>query len=185
MAEEKNAKEQRGAKKEKDAKENGEKEKIQPKKSFLKFIILGVIVLVLGAGGYAGWNFFVKGKKEEIKKETRISKSRPKSKKQELRIAHPLDAFIVNLTDKAGLGKRYLKATIILEVGSEEDKKMLESHKPQLRDTILLLLSSQSINEVNTMEGKIELKQILVSKINQVLGEGIVHRLYFTEFVVQ
>ena len=102
-----------------------------------------------------------------------------------MRIVHPLDAFIVNLTDKAGLGKRYLKATIILEVGSEEDKKMLERHKPQLRDTILLLLSSQSINEVNTMEGKIELKQILVSKINQVLGEGIVHRLYFTEFVVQ
>lgn len=180
MAEEKDAKEQRGAKKEKDA-----KEEIQPKKSFLKFIILGVVVVVLGAGGYLGWNLFLKGDVKEHKKETRISKSRPKSKKQELRIVHRLDAFIVNLMDKAGLGKRYLKATIILEVGSEEDKKILENHKPQLRDTILLLLSSQSINEINTLEGKLELKQALLSRINQVLGEGIVNRIYFTEFVMQ
>jgi len=180
MAEEKNPKEERGAKKEKDAKEEK-----QPKKSFLKFIILGVIVLVLGAGGYLGWDLFLKGDVKEHKKEARISKSSPKSKKKKLRIVHPLDSFIVNLMDKAGLGKRYLKATIILEVGSEEDKKMLESHKPQLRDTILILLSSQSFSDINTMEGKIELKQILLSKINQVLGEGIVHRLYFTEFVVQ
>jgi len=183
MAEEKDAKEQRGAKKEKDA-----KEKAQPKKSFLKFIILGVIVLVLGAGGYTGWDFFIKGKKEEIKKEE-IKKEAPKSnskkKKEKPKIAYPLDSFIVNLMDKAGVGKRYLKIRIILEVGDEEGQKTVDSHIPQLKDTILLLLSSQSFSDINTMEGKIGLKQILVSKINQVLGEGIVHRLYFTEFVVQ
>jgi flagellar basal body-associated protein FliL len=35
------------------------------------------------------------------------------------------------------------------------------------------------------MEGKLELKQALLSRINQALGEGIVQRIYFTEFVVQ
>ena len=54
----------------KDLKEEKDgKEEIKPKKSFLKFIILGVIVLVLGAAGYTGWSLFLKGKKEEIKKE--------------------------------------------------------------------------------------------------------------------
>ena len=100
-------------------------------------------------------------------------------------IAYPLDSFIVNLMDKAKVGKRYLKVRIVLEVGNEEGQKTVDNHIPQLKDTILLLLSSQSFSDINTMEGKIELKQLLVSKMNQLLGEGIVHRLYFTEFVVQ
>jgi len=170
------------------AEEKDAKDEIQPKKSFLKFIILGVIVLVLGAGGYMGWSLFVKGKKEEIKKEEKIKeapKSYSKKKNEKPRIAYPLDSVIVNLMDKAKVGKRYLKVRIVLEVGDEEGQKTVNSHMPQLKDTILLLLSSQSFSDINTMEGKIELKQLLVSKMNQILGEGIVHRLYFTEFVVQ
>jgi len=169
---------------EKEAMEKSEEE-IPAKRSFLKYILLGGIVLVLGAGGYVGWDLFIKGKKSEDKKETRISKSRSKSKKKEVRMTYPLESFIVNLMDKSGIGKRYLKVRIILEIGDEEDKKMVESHTPQLTDTILLLLSSQLFNEINSMEGKLELKQALLSRINQVLGEGIVHRIYFTEFVVQ
>lgn len=170
------------------AEEKDAKEEAQPKKPFLKFIILGVIALVLGAGGYTGWNFFIKGKKEEIKKEEikkNAYKPYAKKKKEKPGIAYPLDSFIVNLLDKAGTGKRYLKIKIVLEVGDEEGQRTVDSHIPQLKDTILLLLSSQSFSDINTMEGKIELKQILLSRINQVLGEGIVHRLYFTEFVVQ
>ena len=175
------------------AEEKDIKEEAQPKKPFLKFIILGVIALVLGAGGSAGWDFFIKGKKEEIKKEEikkeeikkEAHKPYSKKKKEKPGIAYPLDSFIVNLLDKSGAGKRYLKIKVVLEVGDEEGQRTVDSHIPQLKDTILLLLSSQSFSDINTMEGKIELKQILLSKINQVLGEGIVHRLYFTEFVVQ
>ena len=163
---------------EKDAKEEPE---LQPKKSFLKFIILGVIVIAVGAGGYLGWDLLVKGKKEEA----RTPKSRPQIRREEVGMIYPLESFIVNLMDKAGLGKRYLKVKIILEIGGLEAKKVVDGQKPRLRDTILLLLSSQSFKEINTMEGKLELKQALLSRINQTLGEGIVQRIYFTEFVVQ
>ena len=176
MEEERGVEEERGAKEEKDA-----KEEVQPKKSFFRFIILGVMVMALGAGGYLGWDLFVKGKKEG----TKVPESRPRSKKVEARINYPLESFIVNLVDKAGIGKRYLKVRIILEIGDEGDRKIVEMNKPQLTDTILLLLSSQSFKEINTMEGKLELKQALLSRINQALGEGIVNRIYFTEFVVQ
>ena len=98
---------------------------------------------------------------------------------------YPLESFIVNLMDKNGLSNRYLKVTISLDIGDEGNRKTVERHKPQLMDTILLLLSSQSFSDINTMEGKIELKQALLSRINQDLGGRIVHRIYFTEFVVQ
>jgi flagellar FliL protein len=156
-------------------------EKMQPGKPFLKFIVLGVAIMVIGAGGFAGWSLFVKGNK----KETRTPESPPQIKNKEVRVALPLESFIVNLMDKSGLGKRYLKVTMVLEVGGEEQRIMVERHEPQLRDTILLLLSSQLFDEISTVEGKLELKQALFSRINQVLGGGAVHRIYFTEFVVQ
>jgi flagellar FliL protein len=177
MAEEKKGK----VAEEKKEREKDVEEETQPKKSFLKFIVLGVIVIVVGAGGYLGWDLLVKGKKEGPK----TPKSRPQIRREEVGIIYPLESFIVNLMDKVGLGKRYLKVKIIIEISGEEAKKVVEGRKPQLRDTILLLLSSQSFKEINTMEGKLELKQALLARINQTLGEGIVQRIYFTEFVVQ
>ena len=87
--------------------------------------------------------------------------------------------------DKQGVGKRYLKITMELEVNKEEDKLLIENHNAQIRDTVLLLLSSQSLKEINTMEGKLELKQNLLSRMGQILGDGVIRRIYFTEFVVQ
>ena len=167
------------------AEEMDTQEEAKPKKSASKFIILALVVIVLGAGGYGGWSFFMKGKDQEKKGETQISKSNPASKKDEIKIVFPLESFVVNLADKTGLGKRYLKVTVALEVNDESKKKMVEEHTAELRDTVLLLLSSQSFGEISTMDGKLELKQALLSRINQALGGVVVRKLYFTEFVVQ
>lgn len=146
-----------------------------PKKSKLKLIIIAVVVLLIGAGGIYGYSKYNKGK--EDKAET--------IKTDKVSIVYPLNSFVVNLLDKQGVGKRYLKITMQLEVGKEEDKLLIGNHNAQIRDTILLLLSSQSLKEINTMEGKLELKQTLLSRMNQILGDGVVRRIYFTEFVVQ
>ena len=159
---------------EKEEVKDAEKEKA-PKKSKLKVIIIAVVVLLIGGGGIFGYSKFNKGKDEEAetKKAAKVS------------IVCPLNSFVVNLLVKDYVGKRYLKVTMQLEVGKEEEKLLVENHNPQIRDTILLLLSSQSLKEINTMEGKLELKQALLSRMNQILGDGVVRRIYFTEFVVQ
>ena len=158
----------------KDKEEVKKKEEEKPKKSKLKLIIIGVLILLLGGGGYFGYSKYKKDneKEKEVEKEQKI-------------ILCPLKSFVVNLLDKKGIGKRYLKVTMELEVGKEEDKVKIEKNMPQLKDAILLLLSSQTLKEINTMEGKLELKQAILSRIKQVLGDGIVQRIYFTEFVVQ
>jgi len=166
------------------AEEMDAQQEIQPKKFFHKFIILGVMVVVLGAGGYVGWNYF-KGHRYKNIKETQTTKADANKKKDEAKIVFPLESFIVNLADREGVGRRYLKITLALEVCDEEEKRMVTRYTAELRDTILLLLSSQSFSEISTMEGKLELKQALLSRINHALGGRIVQRLYFTEFVVQ
>ncbi|MBU0768450.1 MAG: flagellar basal body-associated FliL family protein [Proteobacteria bacterium] len=146
-----------------------------PKKSKIKLIIIGVVVLLIGAGGFFGYSKYKKGKNEKTEA----------NKTEKVSIICPINSFVVNLLDKQNVGKRYLKVTIQLEVGKEEDKLLIENHNPQLRDTILLLLSSQTLKEINTMEGKLELKQALLSRMKQILGDGVVRSIYFTEFVVQ
>jgi flagellar FliL protein len=159
---------------EKEEIKDAEEEKA-PKKSKLKLIIIAVAVMLIGAGGIYGYSKYDKGKNDNAEA----------TKEKIMSIVCPLNSFVVNLQDKTGVGKRYLKITMQLEVGKEEDKLLIGNHNAQLRDTILLLLSSQSLKEINTMEGKLDLKQTLLSRMNQILGDTIVRGIYFTEFVVQ
>ena len=146
-----------------------------PKKSKLKLIVLASTILLLGVGGFFGWKWYDgrKGQEETAQKEEVKS------------IVYPLKSFIVNLTDKKGVGKRYLKITLEVEVSGEEQKVLVNNHVPQLRDTILLLLSSRNISEITTMEAKLELKQLLLARMNRAIGKNVIQRVYFTEFVVQ
>jgi flagellar protein FliL len=153
---------------------DAEKEQ-SPKKSKLKLIIIAVAVMLIGAGGIYGYSMYDKGKKDNTEA----------TKEKIMSIICPLNSFVVNLQDNTGVGKRYLKLTMQLEVGKEDDKLLIGNHNAQIRDTVLLLLSSQSLKEINTMEGKLELKQTLLSRMNQILGNNVVRGIYFTEFVVQ
>ena len=56
---------------------------------------------------------------------------------------------------------------------------------PKVKDTLLLLLSSKSFEEISSMDRKIELKNQIVERLNQIVGKGKVRNVYFTEFVVQ
>jgi len=167
------------------AEEMNTQEEVKRRRSASKLVIMVIAVIMLGAAGYGGWSFLVKGKDQEKKKESQASRPNPADKKDELKIVFPLESFIVNLADKTGLGKRYLKVTLALEVNDVDKKKMVEAHEAELRDNVLLLLSSQTFAEISTMDGKLELKQALLSRINQAIGTVVVRNLYFTEFVVQ
>ena len=156
---------------EKDEVKENEEEK--PKKSKLKLIIIGGLILLLGVGGFFGYSKYKKSNENKAEKEKQVS------------IIIPLKSFVVNLFDKRGMGKRYLKISMELEVGKEEDRVKVENNIPQLRDTVLILLSSQTLKEVNTMEGKLELKNAIILRMNQILGNKTARRIYFTEFVVQ
>ena len=146
-----------------------------PPKSKLKLIVLASTVLLLGVGGFFGWKWY----------DGRKVASETTQKLDEMNIVYPLKSFIVNLADKKGVGKRYLKLTLEVEVAGAEQRAQVNQKIPQLRDTILLMLSSRTIAEITSMEAKLELKQVLLARMNSAIGKNVIQRLYFTEFVVQ
>lgn len=98
--------------------------------------------------------------------------------------SYDLAGFIVNLIDD-GRGARYLKLEIKFELETEAVKAEIETRLPQIRDELLILLSSKRQTDVETSDGKRILKDEIFTRVNKVLVTGRIKRVYFTEFVVQ
>jgi flagellar FliL protein len=94
-----------------------------------------------------------------------------------------IEPFIVNILDQDGT--RYLKAAITLEMADAEAVEAVTRRMPQLRDAILLLIGNKSFNELSDLQGKLQLRSELLDRLNRILSNGSVRKIYFTDFVVQ
>ena len=163
--------------------EGGEEAEEQPGGKFpLKWVIIGVVVLVLAGGGYVGWTM-LNPQAEKADGEVGQDPETDVKKKVEVGAMFDMDPFVVNLNEAGG--KRYLKSKIEIEYVGDEIRVELSDRLPQLRDVILLHLSSKTLDEIRSVDGKIELKNALIKRINQVMKKGKIRNLYFTQFVIQ
>lgn len=161
-------------------KEAEESEEGGGSKKKLIIIIAAVLVLLIGAG--VGAFLFLGGEKEEkISPEQEQALLEKQAKEVGPMVA--IDTFIVNISDDQD--SRYLKAAITLEVDTPEATMEVNSRMPQIKDAILLLIGNKTFGELNDLQGKIQLRAELINKINSILLNGKVKRIYFTDFVVQ
>jgi len=94
-----------------------------------------------------------------------------------------LEPFIVNLADSPEI--RYLKLTMKLELENDGHGADVTARTPQVRDAILVLLSSKDSTTLRTTQGKFQLREELTQRVNASLPKKIVRTVYFTEFVLQ
>lgn len=91
--------------------------------------------------------------------------------------------FLVNLADEDVL--RYVK--VVLGV-STYDQKVIDEIKKRMvevRDAIILVISSRKSEELLKPEGKKKLKNDIVETLNNLLSSGKVEQVYFVDFVMQ
>ena len=156
-------------------------------KSKLMLIIIIAVVVLLG-GAAAGYFFFMGGGEEKPKEPTaKEAKGKEGENKPDAPPASQvvkMQPFVVNLADEGG--KRYLKLTLNLGLKDPQMVKVVEPYLPQIRDSILLLLTSKAYADIASVAGKIRLRNEILSIINRTLGaKAGVHAVYFTEFVIQ
>ena len=101
----------------------------------------------------------------------------------EIGILYPLDTFTVNL--KSDAGRRYLKATLSLELEGEELSLELDAKTPVLRDRIIRILSSKTLEEISSKKGKSKVETQIMDTLNSMISDGEIKGIYFTEFVIQ
>ena len=172
-------------------------------------IIIAAAVLLLAGGGAGAYFFMHKSADEEVTadadegehadaKDTKKEKGKAKGKKDKKgKAAEPkLPAiyvefqppFVVNFDAKGVM--RFLQVSIQVMTRDHETSEMVKLHDPKIRSNMLLLLGSQTMDSISTVEAKEELRKKALETIVKIIddegGDGKkVEDLYFTSFVMQ
>ncbi len=155
----------------------------EKKGGMLKWIIIAVVIIALGVGGYFGYTMFMGAPDDEAATEEMADGGDDVSPESLEGQIIPLPLFLVNLADP--LGRRYLKLGIEVEVRDPEAVEGLTKYDAKIKDSLLLLLSSKTLDQLSSMKSKLELKLEIADRLNQILGTGSVLRVYITEMVIQ
>jgi flagellar FliL protein len=94
-----------------------------------------------------------------------------------------LDPFTTNLNEPSG--RRFLKVVIGLEVDDQAGADELERKLPDIQDSILILLSSQSIQDISTVDGKERLRSQILNRTNSFMTDHKVRKVKYAEFIIQ
>lgn len=139
------------------------------------FRVLVIVAIVVGIGlGY----FFAASDGA-----TKIKAIFEKPMVSEMGPTVTLDAFVVNVAGTRG--ERYLKTTLTLELSNEKAVAAIEPLKASMRDAVIEILSSQTLNDLEGPAARQNLKAVIAAKLNEIIGPPLVVGVYFQDFVMQ
>lgn len=155
-------------------------------------IIVAVLVLLLGAGGAGAWFFLFAG--DSKKGEGQEHAGEASTEKQELVVKPAIymdmaPPFIVNFGP--GSKVRYLQVEMQIMARQQAALDAVTQHMPVIRNNLLVLLSSQTYDELKSREGKEKLRAMMLEEMQKVIDEeshkqaGGIEAIYFTGFIMQ
>lgn len=93
----------------------------------------------------------------------------------------PLETFFVNLAGSKG--RRVAKISMEIELDNEKAAEEIDKRKAQIRDIIIMVLSSKTYEEVSSSSGKDSLRSEIRDTINSFLVQGKISNVFFTDFI--
>lgn len=108
------------------------------------------------------------------------SAAKPTSADGEAKIVS-LDPFFVNLQGSEGY--KLLKVTMSFEVEGVGAQEEIVKRQAQVKDIILILLSSKAYGEISGENAQQRLKDEIMDTVNSFLAKGKVKKILFTEFI--
>ncbi|MDE3208326.1 MAG: flagellar basal body-associated protein FliL [Pseudomonadota bacterium] len=148
-------------------------------KRFLKLVLLIFLIIAVAAGGWYGWKIYSAKHDKAHAGQSRLSRVPP--------VFLKLDMFTVNLRDTDA--DRYLQIEINLQLADSKVENKIKAIMPEVRNTLLLLLSSQTSANIRTAEGKQKLATEIRDSVNKLLvgtsGANGVKNVLFNSFIVQ
>lgn len=155
----------------------------QPKvagRSKKKLLILVLLLLAVVAGGAGvAFVYYTPGAAAKTAKAKKHNDEKPP-------VFVKMDTFTVNLHDPDA--DRFLQVDMDLKVQESKDDELLKQRMPELRNAILLLLSSQQSADLKTVAGKKKLSEAIKASANALLTQvapGAVQEVYFNSFIIQ
>jgi flagellar FliL protein len=97
-------------------------------------------------------------------------------------IMYTMEQFNTNLE---GVPRRFVRMQLSLEMLDEEGYEEVIGLGAEARDSIVKLLNTKRFEDVESVQGKLHLKNQITAQINSFLQRGVVKNVYFSDFVVQ
>ena len=97
-----------------------------------------------------------------------------------------LEMFTVNLQPE--VGEQYLQVALTVKTTEDGAAEAIKLHMPEIRNRLLLLLSSKLPSQLQSTQGKVQLAGEILGEVRKPLPEALqqsVAAVYFTSFVIQ
>ncbi|HMN68863.1 MAG TPA: flagellar basal body-associated FliL family protein [Bdellovibrionales bacterium] len=158
----------------------------KPKKDMgkiLGFAFIGLNLATLGAGAYLVYASTLGVQAKELSNAQ--AERELATFEDSLRgdpVLYTMTPFNTNLD---GVPRRLIRLELSLEMMDEEGFEEVIGITPQARDSIMRILNGKTYEDVETVQGKLQLKNQIVADLNGSLKKGVVKNVYFNELVVQ
>ncbi len=171
-----------------ETKEQNESTEEKPKKSgggVKKIIMVWVPLFIL----QLGLSYFIVAKvfKKKAIEQDAVAAEVPKKKKKKEQ-EKPGEIYLVEdviANPKNTLGRHFVNVTVGLEEGDAKVGEMLKNRDAQVRDVLIDILVGKTIEQIDDVQDKEELKKEIKARLNKLLGEGAIRHVYFSNFIIQ
>ncbi|MEO8248558.1 MAG: flagellar basal body-associated FliL family protein [Burkholderiales bacterium] len=136
-------------------------------KGKLKFVVLGLVFLLLAAGG-AGGAWFYLGKQNHESGGEHAAAPAPEHRPSATPTYMPLETMVVNLADPGG--ERVAQIGVTLDIESDKIAAQIKTMLPAIRSRMLMLVSQRSSTELLKRDGKEKLADDIAAEISRSLG---------------
>lgn len=97
-------------------------------------------------------------------------------------MVYTMDTFNTNLN---GLPRRLIRVELNLEMLDAEGFEEIINLGAKGRDSIVRILNGKSYSDIESLQGKLHLKNEIIVQLNEQLENGVIKNVYFSDFVVQ
>lgn len=149
----------------------------------LTYAFMGVNLIVLGVGAFLVYSSTLGVKPPKITNDE--AERKIAAFEETLRgdpVLYSMAPFNTNLD---GVPRRLIRVDLSLEMMDEEGYEEVIGITPQARDAIMRILNSKTYNDVESVQGKLQLKSQIIAELNTSLKKGVVKNVYFNDLVVQ
>jgi flagellar FliL protein len=159
------------------------------KKGIPKIAIYAAIgVVVLAVGYFAATSFMKKSGGEETQtageeKEKPEKEAKKENKAEGKGLIFSVADIIVNPSGTSGT--RFLSASISFEVGSPATVKLFEEREPLIRDALITILGSKTMEQLSDAKQKEITRYQIRKRVEQLLKVDDLAAVYFTDFILQ
>jgi flagellar FliL protein len=152
-------------------------------KKILVSICIAVNLSVLAVGTYWVYISTIGYEYPKVTEKTLREPANLKEKFADSPMIYTMDKFTVNLS---GLPKRTIRVQINLDMISPVafQEIMDFEYRAKARDKIVKILTDKTVDDLESIQGKLFLKDKIVAEVNQILNKGLVKDVYFTDFVM-